>query len=150
MQKIILKFTHRLSTFYTDPFEPQRVGAGTIFPYWIQNGRKPGGYLELPYTLPQDHLLFVILRETSIDIWKKKLDWIAEQGGMALLNTHSDYMNFGQKKSGDEEYSVALYTEFLEYVNRNYKNQFWHVLPREMTNFWKANVENISVACKRI
>ena len=44
--------------------------------------------------MPQDHLLFVILQEKNIDIWKRKLDWIAEKGGMALLNTHSDYMSF--------------------------------------------------------
>jgi hypothetical protein len=28
------------------------------------------------------------MREKDIDIWKKKLDWIVEKGGMALLITH--------------------------------------------------------------
>jgi hypothetical protein len=30
--------------------------------------------------------------EKTISIWKKKLDWIVEKGGMALLITHPDYM----------------------------------------------------------
>jgi hypothetical protein len=35
------------------------------------------------------------MREKNIDIWKRKLDWIVENEGMALLITHPDYMNFG-------------------------------------------------------
>jgi hypothetical protein len=52
-----------------------------------------GGYVEIPYTLVQDFTLFTLMREQSIDIWKKKLDWIVQKGGMALLNTHPDYIN---------------------------------------------------------
>jgi len=73
-----LKINHSISTFDTDPFEPQPDGSRTIFPYWVQNGSKQKGYVELPYTLPQDHLLYVILQEKNINIWKLKLDWIAE------------------------------------------------------------------------
>jgi hypothetical protein len=51
-------------------------------------GSLPRGYVELPYTLPQDFTLFTVMREKDIDIWKKKLDWIVEKGGMALLITH--------------------------------------------------------------
>ena len=138
-----LNITHSISTFDTDPFEPQPDAAGTIFPVWVQNGNKAKGYLELPYTLPQDHLLFVILREQTIDIWKRKLAWIAEHGGMALLNTHTDYMSFGSKEPGNEEYPVELYTEFLEYINRNYKDQCWQVLPKEIARLWlNSHVKN--------
>jgi hypothetical protein len=42
-------------------------------------------YVELPYTLPQDSTLFLVLRELNNDIWKHKLDWIAMNGGMALV-----------------------------------------------------------------
>jgi hypothetical protein len=106
----------------------------------VQNGKKPQGYLELPYTLPQDHLLFVILREQSIDTWKKKLDWVAEHGGMALLNTHTDYMSFNGEELENETYPVEYYIEFLEYINGNYKDQYWQVLPKEITHFWKENL----------
>ncbi len=83
------------STFDTDPFEPQPDAVGTIFPIRVFNGQTRRGFVELPYTLPQDSTLFIILQEKTIGIWKRKLDWIAEKGGMALLNTHPDYMDFG-------------------------------------------------------
>jgi hypothetical protein len=36
------------------------------------------------------------MKEKNIHKWKKKLGWIAECGGMALLNTHPGYMNLGE------------------------------------------------------
>jgi len=84
------------------------------------------------------------MKEKNIAIWKQKLDWIAEHGGMALLNTHPDYMNFDGKKLGLEEYPADYYLEFLEYVKERYKGQYWHVLPREMARFWKNNDPQIT------
>lgn len=97
------------------------------------------GYVELPYTLPQDFILFVIVGERNIGTWKQKLDWIVQSGGMALLITHSDYMSFNGKKPGLEEYPVEFYKEFLDYVKTQYEGQYWHVLPREMARFWKQS-----------
>jgi hypothetical protein len=97
------------------------------------------GYVELPYTLPQDHTLFVIMGEKNIDIWKKKLDWIAEHGGMALLITHPDYMNFEEKKDGIGEYPITYFTGFLEYIKNEYKDQYWNALPKDIADFWKKN-----------
>ena len=139
-----LNIEYSTSTFDTDPFEPQPDSATTIFPYRVQNGNKARSYLELPYTLPQDHLMFVILQEKTTDIWKKKLDWIAEHGGMALLNTHTDYMCFEGQEPENETYPVAYYTEFLEYIDRNYKDQYWHVLPQELVGFWKKNLIDLN------
>ena len=82
------------------PFEPQPDGVSTIFPFTVKNGGPEKSYIELPYTLPQDFLLFVLMRETTIDIWKRKLDWIAEKGGMALLIAHPDYMNMEEVIAG--------------------------------------------------
>jgi len=94
------------------------------------------GYVELPYTLPQDHALFVIMGEKNIDIWKNKLDWIVENGGMALLITHPDYMRFDGNKLTIEEYPVKYYEEFLDYIKDTYKGQYWPVVPNEMARFW--------------
>ena len=59
-----LDIQYDLSTFDTDPFEPQPDGVGTIFPFWVDNKRnKNGGYVELPYTLPQDFTPFILMRE---------------------------------------------------------------------------------------
>ena len=132
-----LDVEHSCSTFDTDPFEPQPDGARTIFPYFASNRLRTRTYVELPYTLPQDHGLFVILKEKDIRIWKQKIDWIAENGGMAALNTHPDYMNFDGPPLAREEYPVGHYVEFLEYVREKYEGQYWHVLPREMAQFWR-------------
>jgi hypothetical protein len=133
-----LDIEYDASTFDTDPFEPQPDGVGTIFPFWVfGTSSDQKGYVELPYTLPQDFSLFILMKEKTIDIWKDKLDWIVENGGMALINTHPDYMNFGGGKLGLEEYPVDYYREFLECVKEKYEGQYWHVLPREMARFWK-------------
>jgi len=131
-----LNIEYSISTFDTDPFEPQPDGVGTIFPFRVEDHHSRKGFLELPYTLSQDHLLYIILKEKNIDIWKKKLDWIADKGGLALLNTHSDYMNFSRGKLGNEEYPLKYYSGFLEYINENYDGQYWHVLPKEMARYW--------------
>ena len=55
------------------------------------------GYIELPYTLAQDSTLFILLQEQSAEIWRRKLDWVAEHGGMALVNVHPDYLTFKGK-----------------------------------------------------
>ena len=43
------------------------------------------GYVELPYTLAQDSTLFLLLQSQTADIWTRKLDWVAQHGGMALV-----------------------------------------------------------------
>jgi hypothetical protein len=141
-----LDWTHKLdieydaSTFDTDPFEPQPDGMGTIFPFFVQGNSSQKGYVELPYTLSQDFNLFIILKEKTIDIWKQKLDWIAEHGGMALFITHPDYMNFDGTKFNHEEYPAKYYKDFLEYIKSKYEGQYWHALPREIAHFWKNNM----------
>jgi hypothetical protein len=94
-------------------------------------------YIELPYTLPQDHCLFVILKAKDISIWKEKLDWVAAKGGMALLNSHPDYMNFEKRECRLEEYDASMYMAFLQYAKSKYEGQYWHALPREIAKFWK-------------
>jgi len=93
------------------------------------------GYVELPYTLPQDSTLFLVLRERSIGIWRHKLDWVAKHGGMVLLNTHPDYMTFDQSDRSWCHYPVTYYAELLEYVRTNYKGACWQALPREVADY---------------
>ncbi len=136
----LLNIEYDASTFDTDPFEPRPVNIKTIFPFWVKPNERGSGYVELPYTLPQDFTLFVVMQETDISIWKEKVDWIAKKGGMVLLNTHPDYMNFSGEPLGNEEYPIRYYTELLEYLESRYRDQYWHVLPYEMAEFWKTNV----------
>ncbi len=188
-----LNITYSISTFDTDPFEPQPDGVGTIFPFLVPRksvqpapcsvhdpspltfstsnplGREGSSaltfstsnllsasgeasspltfstsnllnfFVELPYTLPQDSTLFIILQEQTIDIWKRKLDWIAEKGGMALINTHADYMKFSNQMEDLGTYPIDLYIEFLNYVKTKYRDRCWYAQPIEVARFVKAN-----------
>ncbi|WP_223910371.1 hypothetical protein [Geobacter sp. AOG1] len=133
-----LEIEYDASTFDTDPFEPHSVGVGTIFPFFVKDPVAPRGYVELPYTLPQDFSLFILMQKKNIEIWKQKLEWVAKRGGMALINTHPDYMNFCGSKSL-EVYPVQLYEEFLKHVKDRYTGQYWHALPMDVARFWKNN-----------
>jgi glycosyltransferase involved in cell wall biosynthesis len=143
------------STFDTDPFELQPDGAGTIFPFWVtpppagmgsvspfaasENAASArGGYVELPYTLPQDSTLFLVLRETSPETWLRKLDWIAAQGGMVLMNVHPDYVCFDGEPESARTYPSAFYAQVLDHLRRNYAGQYWQALPREVAAFASA------------
>ncbi len=132
-----LEIEYDASTFDTDPFEPHAVGARTIFPFFVKDRDTQRGFVELPYTLPQDFSLFILMRNDNIEIWKRKLDWVAERGGMVLMNTHPDYMDFGEVRSS-EGYPAKMYEEFLNYVKERYAGQYWHALPREVSRFWKS------------
>ena len=145
-----LDIEYDASTFDTDPFEPQSDGVGTIFPFWVQRKFTREGYMELPYTLPQDFTLFVILREKNIDIWKQKLDWIADKGGMVLLNTHPDYMKFAdEKEKSIEIYPVNYYAELLKYILSEYKGQYWHLLPKDIARYWVKDIMNQTTSGKK-
>jgi glycosyltransferase involved in cell wall biosynthesis len=139
-----LGWLHRLdaeydaSTFDTDPFEPQPDGVGTIFPFWVP-GPHGGGYVELPYTLAQDFTLFKILEEHNIDLWKRKVDWIADNGGMVLVNTHPDYMCF-EGQPGRDEYQVSHYEELLRYVREKFDGRYWAASPREVARYYCEQV----------
>jgi hypothetical protein len=154
-----LNVQYDTSTFDTDPFEPQPHGQGTIFPFWVPpNGEQLSakvtkneepssplcpfvvspGYVELPYTLPQDSTLFLILGERHPDIWFQKLDWVAKHGGMALVNVHPDYVRFEDGPGSPRTYPVQLYTRFLEYARQRYGGAFWQPLPRQVAQFVRA------------
>ena len=140
-----LDIQYDLSTFDTDPFEPQPDGVGTIFPFWVANQRhKNGGYVELPYTLPQDFTPYILLRHKSFRIWTSKVEWIARNNGMVLVNVHPDYIHFNGTATGAEEYPEQLYRNFLKYLQENYKGQYWHVLPAEAAIFIEKSQKSSS------
>jgi glycosyltransferase involved in cell wall biosynthesis len=140
-----LDIQYDMSTFDTDPFEPQPEGRNTIFPFVVpfhdaapDSATSRGnqrGYVELPYTLPQDSTLFLLLREQTPDIWIRKLDWIAAHGGMALVNVHPDYCRFEGERHSNRTYPAARYRDFLEYVTQRYHGEFWQPLPSQLATF---------------
>ena len=75
----------------------------------------------------------------NIGIWKKKIDWIVQNGGMVLVNVHPDYVNFSQNKNGIEEFSKIQYVELLKYIKSKYKEQYWNPLPKELAEYLNNN-----------
>lgn len=104
----------------TDPFEPQAGGCCSILPYFLD------GLVELPITLVQDHTLWEILRQDTIEIWTQKSDWVAANGGLINLITHPDYL--------DTPVRLRMYEEFLEYLAGLQAG--WYALPREVAAWW--------------
>jgi peptidoglycan/xylan/chitin deacetylase (PgdA/CDA1 family) len=131
-----LNILYDSSSFDTDPFEPQPDSINTIFPFIFTSKETGKKYVELPYTLPQDSTLFLILGEKDTRIWKQKIDWIAENNGMVLLNTHPDYMFFDDAQKTNMLYPSNFYKEILEYITTKYQDQFIHFLPCEIAEYW--------------
>jgi peptidoglycan/xylan/chitin deacetylase (PgdA/CDA1 family) len=107
------------SCFDLDPFQAMPGGVRTFWPFLY------GRFVELPYTLPQDHTLFVVLGESTSRLWKEKLSMIRKWQGMALMLTHPDYL--------DSPSRLSMYLDFLKFLRD--ESTFWHVLPRDMARW---------------
>lgn len=84
MQSLAIEYDS--SFFDTDPYEVMPGGTMSMWPFFI------GHFIELPYTLVQDHTLLVVRGERTPRLWLDKVRQIAHWQGMALLNTHPDYL----------------------------------------------------------
>lgn len=120
MQSIDVEYDS--SCFDIDPFQAMPGGVQSIWPFLV------GNLVELPYTLPQDHTIFVTMKESSTRIWEDKLAFIRKYHGMALMLTHPDYL---QNNNG-----LSKYCSFLDNVGSI--GNFWHVLPYEMARWFRA------------
>jgi peptidoglycan/xylan/chitin deacetylase (PgdA/CDA1 family) len=132
MQALAIEYD--LSFFDTDPHEPIDGGTMSIWPFEI------GHFVELPYTLVQDHTLTAILRETTPTIWLEKVDFLEGYCGLALLNSHPDYLA--------DRTGWRVYEDFLEAMRRR-PNHYWHALPREVARWWRARRTALTVESLR-
>ncbi len=117
-----LDIEYDASCFDVDPFQPMPGGTKSIWPF------RAGKFIELPYTLPQDHVLFITLAEQSNAIWRKKTEWLIQQRGMACLITHPDYLL--------DKRLLGYYEDFLRFLGS--KTGYWHGTPASLVEWWKA------------
>ena len=110
------------SFFDTDPYEPIAGGTMSIWPFLL------GRFVELPYTLTQDYTVSTVLGETTPRLWLEKVDFIRANHGMALLNTHPDYLRHPK--------TWSMYSAFLEAMSS--RGDHYHALPREVARWWRA------------
>jgi hypothetical protein len=95
----------------------------------------------MPYTLPQDSTMFLVLQETSPEIWLRKLDWIVQHSGMALVNVHPDYLHFPGEPASSQAYPVEFYKKLLQCAREKYSGSVWHALPKQVAAFCKATMQ---------
>lgn len=154
-----LNILYDSSTFDTDPFEPQPDGAGTIFPFWVPglvtDRQSPAtdhsaGYVELPYTLPQDSSLFLILGENTDEIWRTKVDWVAARGGMAMVIVHPDYIRFEGEPPSPDTFPVELYAGFLQHARSKHGESSWLALPRDVAAFTARHKPRLPTKPRRV
>ena len=125
-----LDIEYDLSFFDTDPYEPMAGGTMSLWPFSL------GHFIELPYTLVQDHTLTAVLGETTPRIWLEKVDFIRKYSGLALVITHPDYLRDPQ--------TWRIYADFLRAM-RNAAD-FWHALPRDVARWWRRRAVTPSAA----
>ena len=85
--------------------------------------------VELPYTIPQDHTTFTLLRQSTVDLWLRQLELIVDSAGLAQCVSHPDPGYLGDR---DKE---SLYVEFLDAVAE--RDDVWRALPREVAAWWR-------------
>jgi peptidoglycan/xylan/chitin deacetylase (PgdA/CDA1 family) len=121
----VLEIDYDLSFFDTDPFEPIPGGTMNIWPFRI------GRFIELPATLVQDNTLVNLLGERTPRIWLEKVEFLKRYHGMALLNSHPDYL------MNKEVWNV--YETFLRTMQE--RQDYWKALPCEITKWWRLRTE---------
>jgi peptidoglycan/xylan/chitin deacetylase (PgdA/CDA1 family) len=121
-----LDIEYDASYFDADPYQAMPGGVGGLWPFIAAR------FVELPYTLPQDHTLFVALSQRDGQIWHDKLDYIAKLHGMSLVITHPDYLDSPQR--------IEIYRAFLERARE--MNGLWHALPKDVAVWWRTRDES--------
>jgi len=108
---------------HSDPFEPQPGGCCSLWPFFIDR------VVELPYTLPQDHSLFTLLRHKTPQLWIEQAARIEAQYGLIQCVSHPDPGYLGDSRNR------ARYAEFLRAIAD--RPQVWKALPREVASWWR-------------
>jgi peptidoglycan/xylan/chitin deacetylase (PgdA/CDA1 family) len=81
------------------------TGCRTVFPFYplyrdeVNWKRSP--IIEIPVSMPQDWTLlyyYKLSEEQALKVWKKKMDYIKSQGGLATFILHPDQEDFGHPK----------------------------------------------------
>lgn len=117
-----LRVEHDSSWCDVARYEPQPGGSCSWLPFFV------GDVVELPITLPMDHTIYEILDEAAYTVWLEKTAFLRDQGGMALMVTHPDYLLQPER--------LADYERFL--ASQTPDTTAWHALPHEVASWWRA------------
>ena len=118
------EFSYDMSIPNVAHLDPQRGGCCTVMPYFI------GKIVELPLTCTQDYVLFQLLRNHSLDLWKEQIALIKANHGLISLIVHPDYII--------EPKALSTYKALLSYLAElRTGGQMWTPLPRDVAAWWR-------------
>jgi len=123
-----LDFEYDMSVPNVAHLDPQRGGCCSVMPYFV------GEMVELPVTLTQDHTLFNILKDYSLDLWKQQTELILRQHGLLNFIVHPDYII--AKRPQDTYKSLLGYLTGLRA-----ERELWIAHPREVSRWWRQRKE---------
>jgi hypothetical protein len=82
--------------------------------------------------MAQDHTLFVILRHDDASAWIEKAEFLRGRGGLALIDTHPDYLIEPRIKTA--------YRRLLERFASD--ESAWKALPRDVSAWWRRRANS--------
>lgn len=119
-----LDFAYDMSVPTVGHLEAQRGGCCSVFPFFA------GKMVELPLTTTQDYALFQILKDYSIELWKKQLELITRRHGLASFITHPDYVASRRPRE--------TYERLLGHLQEaREENRSWFALPGAVNRWWR-------------
>lgn len=118
------QFSYDMSVPNVAHLDPQHGGCCTVMPFFI------GNILELPVTTTQDYMLFHILNDYSIDLWKRQTELIMEKHGLISFIVHPDYIMKPRERS--------IYEELLAHLaDLRKEKEVWITTPGEVNRWWR-------------
>jgi hypothetical protein len=118
-----LEFEYDMSVPNVAHLDPQRGGCCTVFPYFV------GSTLEIPVTTVQDYSLFYILRDHSLDLWRKQIELIRRRYGLMSFLVHPDYV-MGEREQNTFRQLLAELAELRD------KARLWIARPGDVSAWW--------------
>jgi len=120
-----LDFSYDISVPNVAHLDPQRGGCCTVMPYFV------GDTVEIPLTTTQDYMLFHLLGDYSLDLWKKQTEMILRKNGLISFLVHPDYML--------DKRARGIYLDLLCFLRKlGSQRQLWFALPGEVDQWWRT------------
>jgi len=121
----LIKATYDTSCPTSEIHTPQPGGCCSVFPFLIDQ------MVELPFTMPQDHTIFSILKDESEQIWFEVASKIMDQHGLINIIVHPDYLI--------DSNGLARYEAFLQWLQlQQQQHSIWVALPKEVAAWLKS------------
>lgn len=120
----LLEFEYDMSVPSVAHLDPQRGGCCTIMPYFI------GNVLELPVTMTQDHSLFNVLNDFTLELWQRQIQLILKDHGLMNFIVHPDYILTSRAQRAYKELLASL-------VRLRADHGLWIALPRDVNRWWR-------------